>query len=78
MLADRHIVFRFGFVVLSNWGCCSDLLCCDPTLTVSKRTRAVSTDWYRYHFVVTALTGPGCKHRPVPVCAYSPDGRDAA
>lgn len=77
LLADRHGGFWFLF---SGTGRCSVLFCSDPSFTVPKRKLAVSTDWYRYHYLLTTRTGPGCKHRlvMVPVCAYSPDRRGAA
>ena len=50
----------------------SVLFCADPAFTVSKRKLAVTKDWYQYHLLLTARTGPGCKHKlvPVPVWAF--------
>ena len=38
----------------------------------ARAVRNVSTDWYRHRFLLTARSGPGCKHElvPLPVRAH--------
>ena len=59
-LADRH-------VLVCSTACRSVLFCSDPSCFASRRKLAASTDWYRYHLLLTARTGPGCNHRLVTV-----------
>ena len=72
LLVDRHgfLVSFFRFFQL----CAVQFsLSSGPPSSAFQSRIAVSTDWYRYQSVLTARTGPGCKHGvvPVPLCAYS-------